>query len=368
MNQNQVFSYEILKGLGECKNDFLDFDLSSLDINEWTFFCNSLLHHGYKTIKGLGFNYKTLVNHEFKSQQMSEFGSPTKRRCAPPLVLESSVQRILKKPVSELIGLLSRIIPKTKTISILQFTSIPISIPDIDILCQSIFQCSPLRSLRLQDIKLSTEGFSLLCESMKKQGIVEFQARKCQLNDESIPSLADLIDFHSKLQKEAERKRDMACNNKGILQPLMFLDLRDNEFTNEFIYSLTDLIEQSTLSVVYMSGNIDIDPDIVDSPKILFSQKDDPVKNKLVTQTKIDHLRQENQRLKAILAEITENNIVVPLPSGIYAVGNRAPDLSDHVQTLEVLHSKIKSHDPEFVPKKITRRSKSVSRLNKTDL
>ena len=163
MESSAILSLEELKKISNYANGVYDFDLSAIFIDYWKPLQNTLIQLGVNKLPGIAFNLQTLLKSNAEMKAFRRSNKAGRTRPHPPIELEGSIQQNNRELIPELVGLLSRIIPKTRSIRTLRFTSMAFGMNEIEILSQSIQQCGSLRVLQFCDIPLYDNGFVILC-------------------------------------------------------------------------------------------------------------------------------------------------------------------------------------------------------------
>lgn len=341
MTERGSSTLDLLKKISTFKNNCYNIDLSSVSVDYFQPLLETLYSYGVKAIPGLGFNSDLSLTvakelHAFRNSRRAD-----SEVYHPPIEFEGSIFQNNAQFISELVGLLSRILPRTESIFILKFRSMLFEYRDIDVLSQSIYQCETLRVLKLHNIPLHDEGFERLSQALRRKSVTTLQCRNCKLTDQIADSLISLINYQTYVQREAERKAEqMKDKNLGIVCISMY-DFRDNKFSNNFVSEIENEVDNSSILRFDLRGN-HISVDKVHSPKIVAGKM-----NKRLTvnaaQTQEQRLEETNQRLHQILEQLTNGQKIALLSPGLYAIGARAPELADHIQMLDQFYGKIES-------------------------
>ena len=361
MESLKILSLEELKKISKFSGGVYDFDLSAVFVDYWKPLQNTLIQLGVSKLQGLGFNLETLVKANAAMRAFRRSSKAGRVRPHPPIELEGSIQQNDRELIPELVGLLSRIIPKTRSIKTLKFTTMPFGMNEIEILSQSIQQCGSLRVLYFSDIPLYDNGFAKLCEALNRQAVQELTCKNCGLTDAIAPVLLNLIEMHGRIQKVAE-KHAQQNNEKNIgLVCLHVLDLSNNELTTKFVDEVEEGIDVSPITSIDISGNKEVDSTKITSPK--FTASAEGAKKDLTQGEYERELLKENERLKRVVSQLVNGKDVSALRSDLYAVGPRAGELSEFIGILDDMCAAIGA-DESYVPKprkKATRKKRSQS-------
>ena len=348
MDSLKILSLEELKKISKFSGGVYDFDLSAIFVDYWRPLQNTLIQLGISKLNGLGFNLETLVRANAQMKAFRRSSKAGRIRPHPPIELEGSIQQNNRELIPELVGLLSRIIPKTRSLKTLKFTTMPFGMNEIEILSQSIQQCGSLRTLYFSDIPLYDNGFAKLCEALNRQAIQELTCKNCGLTDAISPVLLNLVETHGRIQKIAE-KHAQQNNEKNIgLVCLHILDLSNNELTSKFVEEVEEGVDASPVTTIDISGNKDVDPSKIKSPKFTISTE--AARRDLSQSDYEKELLKENDRLKRVVSQLVNGKDVAALRSDLYAVGPRAGELSEFIGILDDMCAAIGA-DESYVPK-----------------
>lgn len=365
---DQFLSHEELKKIGKSsEKGCYDFDLSAIYIDYWNPLKNTLIQSNSLKILEIGFNYQTYIDLQAQLKQAKN-RPQSKRMFHPPIEYEGSILKNCPDVIPELIGVLSRIIPKAKTIRALSFRTMPFGLNEIEILSQSIIQCSSLRVLRFSDIPLYDNGFAKLCESLKRQSIQELQCKNCGLSDEIVPVFIDLLECHGRIQKIAEKHAEQNKEKNIGLVCLHVIDFSHNNLTTRFVDQIHDVIDASPVTSLDLTGNEEIDFSTVESPKIILENEGLANDGSLGIPAREKELERENLRLKRIVSSLVQGKDVVALRSDLYAIGDRANELAEHVRILDELCMKFENGDiepPRPKKKKPAKKKRAQSARNR---
>lgn len=350
------------ESLGTNKNGVYHFDLSAIDIDYFdAFFLSVYLFGKSGPIRGLAFNADLSLQTEIDRIMYKKSRNALIKQFHPKIEWESSIYKNREKVIRpELAGLISRFLPKSESLRVLKFRNIPFSKRDVEVLSQSIMGNTSLRELTFTNVPLTDDGFRVLASSLKKKGILKLKCRNCKLTDDIGGTVLSLIQLHSNIQKEAEKKAEMEKNpNLGIVC-LNSFDFRDNNLTTEFLHNIEHEVEFSPITFFDLRSNIGIPESDVISNKIYTGEstsslsisgfpKSPEAKILAKTQRKAKSksrndvnsvsrdivLEAENRNLKMTLDNLLGGQNVAILMDDLFAVGERAPELAEHVQKLD---------------------------------
>lgn len=374
------------------------FDLSRLSCEKFDNLLKSLSTMTINKMTGLGFNIDLLTKTRQRKRNTEKNGSrgeklAQKKLHQLPVALSSSVMTKKKNAARSICLLLSETLPKSETLEFLKFRSLPLKMADIELLSQGIFESNTLRTLRFCDIPLKDEGFERLARALRHQSILNLQLRKCSLTDASGDAMKNLLYFHSYVQNEVEWRNSLSQKHSGSGQPpilcLTNLDLRDNEFTFEYIDIIKyPLIDLRVIKVLDLRGNAGISNTVISDlandipnttiltgpskpikapkppPKIFRSiseaskTKNNPSENtkpaitsesKTKMDLRIQELEVENERLKLLIDYLQNNTKTVQLEPGLKIVGPRAGDFVEHIEKLDELLAKSQDAPEPFL-------------------
>ena len=233
--------------------------------------------------------------------------------------------------------------------------------------------------MRFCDTPIGDDGFDRLARALRKQSVTTLQLRKCGLTDASGKAMRSLLFFHSYVQSTVEWKDSLSKNRPGSRSPILCissLDLRDNEFTFQFIDEIHDpLIDLAIMKELDLRGNAGISSTIVADlvnrapnttiltgpskqikmpkppPKLYRSSSSKsslstvfPVESPRVQkENRIQELEMENERLRTLIEYLQDGTNIVQLEPGLNIVGPRAQELVEHINKLDELL--VQSHD-----------------------
>ncbi|OHT15299.1 hypothetical protein TRFO_14203 [Tritrichomonas foetus] len=350
----KLLTLEKLGSLGINKNGTYQFDLSSIDIDYLESLYASIYQYAQKDIRGLSFNLDLSIQSTIDYIRYRKSKASLHSQHHPQPELESSCYKNRPKLIPELTGLISRFLPKSESLRILKFRSIPFSFQDIDVLSQSIMQCQCLRELTLNNVPLSDEGFFSLASAIRQRGLVKLKCRNCKLTDAISETVASLIQFHTGIQKEAERRAELEKNpNLGIVC-LSFYDFRDNNLTADFLHCVEHEVEFSPVQSFDLRGNIKISDDDVTSLKIFAGQNSSAPRGKAEPPLPREIvLEAENRSLRGQLESLLNGKSVAVLMDDLFAVGDRAQELASHISKLDEFCGKLENE--QFYQRTVSR-------------
>jgi hypothetical protein len=343
-DENRVFSLSDIQRLSRCKATTLNFDLSSLDADYFDPLLSALCRFAPQSISGLGFNADLSIRE--RSLPLCMRGKDGRRiRNHPAIEFESSALKNCRSVVPRLIGALSRILPKSVSLRKLKFRSLNLRWQEFDVLAQSIGQCKSLHVLSFRNIRMDHLVFDRLTRAMKKLGIRTLKCRGCCLDDKISNTLIGLIRIHQIIQRDAERRAEFAKNRHLGIVCLSVIDFRRNLFTNQFIETIGPAVTESSMRKIDLRENPEIQPTGTESSKFLMI---DPPPRRTPEEREIDHeteLEEENRKLKDIISEFAGGKNVVALQRDLYAIGDRTPELIDHLIKLDMLREKMEAQE-----------------------
>lgn len=350
------------ESLGINKNGVYHFDLSAIDIDYFdAFFISVYLFGKSGPIRGLAFNADLALQTYFDQLNYKKSKESLSKQHHPKPEYESSCYKNRKKIIPELAGLVSRFLPKSESLRVLKFRNIPFTFQDIDVLSQSINDNSSLRELSFTNVPLGDEGFINLALSIRKKGLLKLKCRNCKLTDEIGETVLSLIQIHTNIQKEAEKKAEQEKNpNLGIVC-LNSFDFRDNDLTINFLHLIEHEVEFSPITFFDLRANIRIlESDVTsnkiyagevtsslsipDSPKspeakmLAKAQRRAKSKSHTADVNSVSRdiiLEAQNRNLKMTLDKLLGGQNIAILMDDLFAIGERAPELAEHVQKLD---------------------------------
>ncbi|KAK8894734.1 hypothetical protein M9Y10_023171 [Tritrichomonas musculus] len=398
MKKPRSLTTKELVQIGKVDGQCYKFDLSRLSGEKFDNLLKSLSTMTINRMTGLGFNIDLLTKTKQRRKNTEKNGSrgeklAQKKLHQMPVALSSSVMSKKKNATRSICLLLSETLPKSETLEFLKFRSLPLKMTDIELLSQGIFESNSLRTLRFCDVPLKDEGFERLARAMRRQSILNLQLRKCSLTDASGNAMRSLLYYHSYIQNEAEWRNSLSTKHSGSAQcPILCLtnlDLRDNEFTFEYIDIISDpLIDLRIIKVLDLRGNAGItntvisklvtdipDTAILTGPsKPIKSPKPPPKIFRSISQmsraksttndiprmvpsgeakTKMDmrihDLEVENERLSLLIEYLQNGTKVIELEPGLKIIGPRADIFAEHIVKLDELLSKSQDAPQPFL-------------------
>ena len=313
----------------------IDFDLSAIFVGLNDPLFDAIINYSQNQLNGIGFNYDTLYQWHNKRIKQSHSRSPQKPH--PPIQMERSIQQNCDDIESCLMGVLSRILPSTESLSYLSLRHIPLLYPEIDVLSQSLSQCSSIRVLAIEDVPLKLKGFKRLSKALHNRAVICLRMKNCELDDSIADELLSLIHFHVKIQTDAQKKADFEHHPCEVVS-IVDYDFRENNFTSSFVQMLEADIQQSPIVRFDLRGNSKINSNVVTSPKIFIGPLSYEINSKTKNQssTTLQHqLEDENSALHAELNRLTDGKYVAFISKNLFAIGDRAPELVDHINALD---------------------------------
>lgn len=399
MKKPRSLTVKELVQMGKVDGKCYKFDLSRLSCEKFDNLLKSLSTMTLNKMTGLGFNIDLLTKTRQRKRNTEKNGSrgeklAQKKLHQMPVQLSASVMTKKKNAARSICLLLSETLPKSETLEFLKFRSLPLKMTDIELLSQGIFESNTLRTLRFCDIPMKDEGFERLARALRRQSILNLQLRKCSLTDASGEAMKNLLYYHSYVQNEVEWRNSLSQKHSGNGQSpvlcLTNLDLRDNEFTFEYIDIIKyPLIDLRVIKVLDLRGNAGISNTVVEdlekeipntkiitgpskpikSPKppskiyrsvSQFSKTktspseipktdifDETPKTKM--DLKIQELEVENERLKQLIEYLQNNANIVQLEPGLKIIGPRAGVFVDHIVQLDKLLAKSQDAPEPFL-------------------
>ena len=346
------------------------FDLSRVSVDVFESLMKSVNGSLLLNSGGIGFNCDLLVKTDRKNEQMMADNPRSNKAPVYPLALQNSAAKRKKDFTKILAKTVSTALERTESMSFLKFRFIPLKYPEIEMLSAAIFANNTLRVLRFCEVPLGDKGLSRLCRALRKRSIQEVQFRKCNLTDACTYDLRSLLAFHVFVQSE-EQWRDSVMGTATETVCLQSLDLRDNEFTYQFIDIIQDSILDVPLRLLDLRGNAGLTANIVKPlqekvprtriltglsplPKCkqptyvmdeIPQEKKQPPKQVSARARRIQQLEEENQRLHALIEELQMGVNVAQLEPDLMIVGPRASEFVEQVSQLDLLLAK-SEHGP----------------------
>ena len=363
------------------------FDLSRISSDKYQSMMLSLKSICLNHITGLGFNLDLLQQTQQQALRTEKTGTRgdklAQKRIQPPAALKSSVIKYNNNVTKEITTMLAQALPKTETLSFLKFRSLPLRPPDIETLSTGIYACSTLRVLRFCDVPLGDAGFSRLARAMRKQSIVDLQLRHCGLTDDCSEDMHSLLSYHVFVQSDGAWKAGLTGANRREVVCLKALDLRDNEFTFQFIEAITDPVQDLPLDYIDLRGNAGVSGSVVQKllrtlkrqrkateirtgpSKIIKAAKPKAKQAKgspaaagvrktasrlsAVKTSRVQQLEEENEMLRDLIAQLRSGQNIVELEPGLKIVGPRASELVDHIRKLDDMLTSYSSGPTNFL-------------------
>ncbi|EAY17072.1 hypothetical protein TVAG_297510 [Trichomonas vaginalis G3] len=370
MRKTEPLNMKEIEQISKSKDGIYKFDLSRITPDVFEQLLKSIPDKFSSKAVGLGFNCDLLIRTNRKNEQLQEEDPRSNKRPVYPLTLLNSTCRQKKDFTKKLVKTLCTTISESQILEFLKFRTIPFSQVDIDLLANAIFSSNTLRVLRFCDIPLGDKGFSRLCRSLRKRSIVEVQFRKCELTDECTCDLRSLLAFHVFVQSEADWK-DHVLGVPSQNVCLQSLDLRNNEFTYQFINIIEDALLDVPLKLLDLRGNNGLTQTMVKKmqskvpqtkilcgicPDVKFEKpKEEPPQQEPQRRSssrasnkfkRIHDLEEENQRLRALIEELQIGVNVANLEPGLMIVGPRAKDLVTEITKLDNLLGTLEGISP----------------------
>ena len=324
-------NFQRLKEITNSKDDdHVNCDLSSISIDHFSNLSNLLLEYGIKKIGFLNFNCNTAVTFTKDMLKAKKRGI----RLMPPSKLEGSIYSQNQDMESDVAALLSRILPKSKSLRSLAFHSICFSHCDFDVLSQALHINKSLRTLKFDGIPFRTSDFIHLARALQHRFLLNLTLRNCHLKNRIAEPLIKLIRSHNLIQRKAEQKADIEKKSIGVIC-LSNIDLRDNKFTSDFVLGIVDEIEASYIYRLDLRDNARIPGSLQLSKKIIVGTT--PIIHKSASKlSKRGELEVENRKLRSKLDMLQTRNIST-IDKRTFVIGERAKEFVDHVNELDSL-------------------------------
>ncbi|KAK8842779.1 hypothetical protein M9Y10_025644 [Tritrichomonas musculus] len=350
-----------LQQITNSKEDDISCDLSIISIDYYDQLQELILKYGFTKIGCLSINCSTADKYR-RAVTKARKEKGKKAKVPPPASFEGSIysQRNRKEAnkklilegdeqpnylAADIVALMARLLPKTKSLKSLTLSSIMFTPIDFDILFQALSLNKSLRSLKIQGIPIKSEVFAKLCEALKHKFIINLTIKNCNLKDKIVDSFLSLIKYHTSIQKKAERIAERQRKHIGLVC-ISNINFRDNKFTTTFVQKIVSTIDSSPVFRLDLRDNIPIPASYKLSPKIMvgcyptFSssslrmQKHHDYKSRELADER--QLERENQKLKNKL-DILDNENVATIAKRMYAVGDRADEFVEHINQLDKL-------------------------------
>lgn len=304
-------------------------DLSSVSIDLYQPIRNALLKYGVSKIRQVNFNCNMRDTHASALEH---------RRLNIPPELEGSIALQLPNFESEISALISRLLFRTKRLNGIAVKSINFSYQDIDVICQGIEACRTIRKLKFVSLPLNDEGFERLAAALRHRSLTQLTCKKCNLSDDIVAFFRPLVKFHTGVQQREVRTAEKE-KRKTELVALTYFDLRGNRFTSFFVDGMNSVIDRSPISRFDLRDNPGIPQSIHASPKFEFGSTR---KNARRTSAD-DNLRSENEHLKGRLHKLLGKKNIAAVTDTVFIVGKRAPELADHIFSLDRLFTQLQN-------------------------
>lgn len=337
-------SFALLQQITNSKEDNINCDLSTISIDLFDQLQELIMKYGVTKIACLSINRSTSVKYERNVEKIKK-EKGKKEKVPPPAQLEGSIYSQRSYLEADIVALMARLLPKTKSLKSLTLHSFQFTPIDFDILFQALSLNKSLRTLKLQGMPIKKIVFARLTEALKHRFIINLTIKNCNLSDKITESFLDLIRYHTSIQKKAEQ---IAQKHKKHISLVCIsnIDLRDNKFTTSFIQQIVPVINSSPVFRLDLRDNIQIPINYDVSPKIIvgntptFSSPNSRIRSNLDYRIRLrENERQleiENKKLKSKL-EMLEGKSVATIAKRTYAVGDRANELVEHINELDKL-------------------------------
>ena len=313
-------------------------DLSAVSIDLFNPIKTALLKYGVSKIRHLNFNCNMRDTYRVAMKQ---------RKKNLPQELEGSIALQLPNLETEIAALISRILFRTKRLHGLAVKSLDFSLSDIDVISQGIEACATLRRLKFVSVPLNDEGFERLAASLRRRSLTQLTCRMCNLSDEVSACFRSLVKFHTLLQQRETRMAEKE-KRKTELVALANFDLRGNRFTGFFIESVRNIVDRSPIYRLDLRDNAGI-PALTKAPP-KFEVGETPKTGGRINSE--ENMRVENERLKVRLNKLLGKKNVAAVTDSVFIVGNRAPELADHIFSLDRLYTRLQREDKRKKPKR----------------
>ena len=391
MKKTEALNPKAIEQIAKFRGKIYKFDLSRLNIETFDSLMKSVPMQFLVNSDGLGFNCDLLVKTDRKNEQMMTDNPRTNRSPVYPLALQSSAAKKKKDFTKILAKSVSSALSHSEKIQFLKFRFIPFQYNDIEMLASAIFANDYLRVLRFCDVPLGDQGFARLCRALRKRSITEVQFRKCQLTDACTDDLRALLSFHVFVQSEAQWKESAMGNRSSETVCLQSLDLRDNEFTYQFVNIIEDAILDLPLKLLDLRGNTGLTSNMLKQlqqkvprtqikcglsplpkstlPQYLTEQQQHvPIERKTAkgpsARTKrIQKLEDENRRLHALIEELQMGVNIAELENDLLIVGPRASEFVTQVTQLDLLLANSEHGPHPFLESTRRKVSEDVKRM-----
>lgn len=339
-----------LQQITNSKEDNIVCDLSNISVDLYDQLKELILKYGITKIGCLSINRSTSVKYDREVEKIrKEKGK--KAKVPPPPLLEGSIYSQKDYLEADIVALMARLLPKTKSLKSLTLHSFQFTPIDFDILFQALSLNKSLRTLKLQGIPIKRVVFDKLAEALKHRFIVNLTIKNCNLSDKIADSFLSLINYHTAIQKKAERIAQMHKKHINLVC-ISNIDFRDNKFTTSFIQKIVPIIDSSPVFRLDLRDNIQIPINYRVSPKIIvgntpqFDSPNSKARSKLGYRSRLaedEHkLEIENKKLKSKLEMLENNNNVATIAKRTYAIGDRANELVEYINELDNLYIDIR--------------------------
>jgi hypothetical protein len=367
-------------------DDRLTFDLSRISLPDYRRLMSTLLAAGPSALASVGFTLDLDRRTQLRAARVGRSGSRGERlahrRVRPPSALALSAAASGRAVVREVCALLARVLPRAEALSALELRALPLGPADVQLLAAAVYDCAPLRALRLCDVALGDAGFARLARALRRRAVTELQCRACGLTDACAGDVAALLSYHASVQAECAWHASLA---RGAAPPaavcLCALDFRDNEFTFEFVAAVQWALRDLPLERLDLRGNAGVSDAVVaalrrdvGADRILTGRAgplpgaraaprrpaDGP--RRQTREERLERIRdlaQENDALRRLAAFLREGSNVVELEPGLTIVGERAGDFVQQIRRLDGLMGASPGAPPGFAGGRSASRSGS---------
>ena len=356
-----------MEQIAKFSDNIFKFDLSRISMESFDSLMRSLPNFASTNLAGIGFTNDLLVSTKRRIEEKHKENPRNPIQSQLPFSIENSASTRKPDYQKVLSNAVAQCLKNTKTITFLKFRFLNFKPTELDVLASAIYSCVPLRVLKFCDVPMGDSGFSRLCRSLRRKGVIEIQFRKCGLTDECAKDLRSLLSFQVFIRSENEWK-DRVLGVPTSEVSLQMLDLRDNDFTFKFIDEVQDSLLDLPLSKLDLRGNLGLTELIIKDlvqmvPKIhiLVGPTDLPKSREkkysyatksagslsktsgssnMVKDTRIAKIREledENARLRALIEELKNGTNIAELENDLLIVGPRSLEFVEHITNLDKL-------------------------------